>query len=286
MASACRSHSTIVPNFFRLDLELIWSRDWLFVGHDCEAANPGSFFTFQIGDYPVVVVCDLEGRLRAFHNTCRHRGSRVCVADKGDAACLVCPYHHWSYSLDGRLLFARQMADGFDKAKFSLKAIACESVAGYILISLAGAPPDFAPLRSMIEPYFAPHRLSEVKLAHEHTIIEKGNWKLVWENNGECYHCSVSPACRSVCELHRAPACRRPKAANSQRRLKWRTAPDRARTNLRKSRISRRWTRISDHGPALASRRHRIDCSFDLNQTFADRENVSASGASGYCREL
>jgi glycine betaine catabolism A len=180
------------PDFFRLDLELIWSRDWLFAGHDCELPDPGNFFTLQVGDYPVVVVRDLEGNIRAFHNTCRHRGSRVCTTDKGAAVRLVCPYHQWSYGLDGKLLFARQMAKDFDKTKFGLKAVVCESVGGYIFISLASAPPDFAPLRSLIEPYFAPHRLSEAKLAYEHTIIEKGNWKLVWENNRECYHCSAN----------------------------------------------------------------------------------------------
>jgi len=180
------------PDFFRLDLELIWGRDWLFVGHDCEVPNPGTFFTLQIGDYPVVVVRDLEGNIRAFHNTCRHRGSRVCTTEKGAAVRLVCPYHQWSYSLDGRLLFARQMAAAFDKTKFGLRTIACESVAGYIFICLADAPADFAPLRKLMEPYFAPHRLGEAKLAYEHTIIEKGNWKLVWENNRECYHCSAN----------------------------------------------------------------------------------------------
>ncbi len=180
------------PGFFRLDLELIWGRDWLFVGHDCELPNPGTFFTVQIGDYPVVVVRDLEGKIRAFHNTCRHRGSRVCTTDKGAAVRLVCPYHQWSYNLDGRLLFARQMADGFDKTKFGLKAIACESAAGYVFVSLADAPADFAPFRKLIEPYFAPHRLGQAKLAYESTIIEKGNWKLVWENNRECYHCHVN----------------------------------------------------------------------------------------------
>ncbi|MBV9907242.1 MAG: Rieske 2Fe-2S domain-containing protein, partial [Hyphomicrobiales bacterium] len=78
------------PDFFRLDLELIWSRDWLFAGHDCELPDPGNFFTLQVGDYPVVVVRDLEGSIRAFHNTCRHRGSRVCANDKGAAVRLVC----------------------------------------------------------------------------------------------------------------------------------------------------------------------------------------------------
>jgi glycine betaine catabolism A len=193
------------PAFFRLDLELIWGRDWLFVGHDCELPNPGTFFTVQIGDYPVVVVRDLEGKMRAFHNTCRHRGSRVCTTDKGSAVRLVCPYHQWSYNLDGRLLFARQMAAGFDKTKFGLKAIACESVAGCVFVSLADAPAHFAPFRTLIEPYFAPHRLSQAKLAYESTIIEKGNWKLVWENNRECYHCSVNhpELCRTFPE---APA--------------------------------------------------------------------------------
>ena len=180
------------PDYFRLDMEMIWYRDWLFVGHDCEFDKPGSFLTVQIGDYPVVLVRDLKGQIRAFHNTCRHRGSRICTTEKGAAVRLVCPYHQWSYDLDGRLLFARQVAEGFDKSAYGLKTVACESVAGYVFVCLAEAPPDFAPFRKMIEPYFGPHRLSEAKVAYESTIIEKGNWKLVMENNRECYHCPAN----------------------------------------------------------------------------------------------
>jgi Rieske 2Fe-2S family protein len=84
------------------------------------------------------------------------------------------------------------MADGFDKTKFSLKANRLRERSRIHLYFACRRAPDFAPLRSMIEPYFTPHRLSEAKLAYEHTIIEKGNWKLVWENNRECYHCSVN----------------------------------------------------------------------------------------------
>ncbi|OWJ64576.1 Rieske (2Fe-2S) protein [Inquilinus limosus] len=178
------------PEFFKLDLELVWYRDWLFVGHDCEIARPGSYFTVQIGRYPVVVVRDRDGGIRAFHNSCRHRGSRVCAAHRGTAARLVCPYHQWTYDLDGSLLFARQMADGFDKSQYGLKPVACESVGGYIFVCLADQPADFAPFRALMEPYFAPHRLTEAKIAFESTIVEKGNWKLVWENNRECYHCA------------------------------------------------------------------------------------------------
>ena len=182
----------IDPDFYRLDLELIWYREWLFVGHDCEIAKPGSYFTVQIGDYPVVVVRGRDGVIRALHNSCRHRGSRVCTGHKGVAARLVCPYHQWTYDLDGSLLFAREMGEDFCKQDFGMKPVACESVGGYIFICLAEEPADFAPFRSVMEPYFAPHNLPDAKVAHETTIIEKGNWKLVWENNRECYHCSAN----------------------------------------------------------------------------------------------
>src|SRR5262245_56658020 len=79
------------PDFFTLDLELIWYRDWLFVGHECELREPGSYFTVQICQYPVIVLRDLRNRIRAFHNSCRHRGSRICKAEKGVAMRLVCP---------------------------------------------------------------------------------------------------------------------------------------------------------------------------------------------------
>ena len=182
----------IDPDFYKLDLELIWYRDWLFVGHDCEIAKAGSFFTVQVGDYPVVIVRGRDGQIRAFHNSCRHRGSRVCTSEKGTAARLVCPYHQWTYDLDGKLVFARQMAEDFKKEDFGLKPVACESVGGYIFICLAKEPADFRPFRTMMEPYFAPHNLVDAKVAFESTIVEKGNWKLVWENNRECYHCAAN----------------------------------------------------------------------------------------------
>lgn len=178
--------------FFQADLEQIWYRDWLFVGHDCEMPAPGSFITVTVGEYPVLIVRDRAGAVRAFHNVCRHRGSRVCLAEKGRTARLVCPYHQWTYDLDGQLLFARQMGEDFDPKPFGLRPVACESVAGYIFISLADTPEDFGPMRARMTPYFAPHRLSEAKVAFESTIIEKGNWKLVWENNRECYHCAAN----------------------------------------------------------------------------------------------
>lgn len=180
------------PDLFRVDLDLIWYRDWLFVGHDCELPAPGAYLTVQVGEYSIIVVRGRDGTIRALHNSCRHRGSRVCTAEHGTSARLMCPYHQWTYDLDGKLLAARHMPVGFDKANHGLKPVACESSAGYLFICLADEPPDFATFRQVMEPYFAPHRLLEAKVAFESTIIERGNWKLVWENNRECYHCRGS----------------------------------------------------------------------------------------------
>ena len=180
------------PELYRLDLEHIWYKDWLFVGHDCEVPRAGNYFTLQVGDYPIVITRDRQGVIRALHNSCRHRGSRVCTQPKGSSAKLVCPYHQWTYELDGSLLFARQMGEDFDKSANGLKPVHCETVGGYIFVSLADEPLDFGPMREMVASYLAPHNLKDTKVAFESTIIEKGNWKLVWENNRECYHCAAN----------------------------------------------------------------------------------------------
>ncbi len=178
------------PEIFRVEMEQLWYREWLFVGHDCELAATGSFLTVQVGDYPVVVVRDRDGGLRAFHNACRHRGSRICTSTHGHAPRLVCPYHQWTYALDGRLLAARDMGADLDKSRYGLKPVHCQSVGGYVWICLADQAPDFEPVRRHLEPYFLPHRLQDTKVAFESTIVEEANWKLVWENNRECYHCA------------------------------------------------------------------------------------------------
>jgi Rieske 2Fe-2S family protein len=177
------------PGLFEAELETIHYREWQFVAHSAELPGAGSFLTVQIGAYPVVLVRDAANAIRAFHNACRHRGSRVCTAASGRAARLVCPYHQWTYGLDGKLFSARQMSAEIDRTRLGLKAVACETVAGYIFVCLAVEPPDFAAFRELFSAYFGPHELDHAKVAFETTIIERGNWKLVWENNRECYHC-------------------------------------------------------------------------------------------------
>ncbi|MCD1635073.1 aromatic ring-hydroxylating dioxygenase subunit alpha [Martelella mediterranea] len=180
------------PDYFRVDMENFYYRDWLFVAHDCELPRPGNYLTIQIGDYSVILTRGRDKQIRALHNSCRHRGSRVCSAEKGTTAKLVCPYHQWTYDLDGSLQYVRHMGEDFDKAQYGLKPVHCESIEGYIFICLADDAPDIAPLREKITPYIAPHNIRETKVAFKSSIIEKGNWKLVWENNRECYHCAAN----------------------------------------------------------------------------------------------
>ena len=87
---------------------------------------------------------------------------------------------------------ARDMGSDFDKSKYGLKPVHCASVGGYIWISLAKVAPDFERIRQHLEPYFAPHKLHQTKVAFESTTVENANWKLVWENNRECYHCAAN----------------------------------------------------------------------------------------------
>jgi Rieske 2Fe-2S family protein len=177
---------------YELDLQQIFYREWLFAAHEGELTETGSYLTLQVGAYPIVLVRSASGTIRAFINSCRHRGSRVCTAARGRAAKLVCPYHQWTYGLDGRLFAARQMGPGFDRSRYGLRPLHCETIAGYIFICLAEEAPDFTATRLQLTAYLAPHRLHEARVAFESTIIEEANWKLVWENNRECYHCAAN----------------------------------------------------------------------------------------------
>lgn len=177
---------------FELELAQVWYRDWLFVGHDCEIREPGEYFTLQIGAYPVLVARGRDGEIRAFHNSCRHRGSRICPQPRGTTPRFVCPYHQWTYRLDGELIAARDMGEDFDRSRYGLRQIHCARVGGYIWVCLAAVAPDFETFAVQVAPYLLPHRLQHAKVAFESTIIESANWKLVWENNRECYHCPAN----------------------------------------------------------------------------------------------
>jgi len=187
------------PQVFRADLETLFYKEWLFALTVAELPDPGAFATLQIGDYPVVIVRGADTTIRAFHNVCRHRGQKLCAEDHGTKRRLICPYHQWMYDLDGTLLRTRDMGDTFDPTAHGLLPVACREAGGMVFICLADQPAPFDELAEALTRYLAPHDLANTKVAFQSTIVENGNWKLVIENNRECYHCGANhPAlCRT-----------------------------------------------------------------------------------------
>lgn len=193
-------------DIFDLDLQNIHYKEWLFAIPACEIPKSGDYVIYDIGAYSVVIVRGNDGVIRAFHNSCRHRGSILCKTKKGRNPRLVCPYHQWTYDLDGKLLWARDMGDDFDMSQYGLTAVHCRVIHGLVYICLADSAPDIEPFASVAAQYLAPHDLENSKVAFESTIIENANWKLVWENNRECYHCAGNhpSLCRTFPEDARA----------------------------------------------------------------------------------
>ncbi|MEI4488515.1 aromatic ring-hydroxylating dioxygenase subunit alpha [Frigidibacter sp. MR17.14] len=177
-------------DMFEADLEAVFATDWLFAGSVAEIRGPGDYITMEIGRDSIVILRDREGEVRAFFNTCRHRGSRLCLHETGRANRIVCPYHQWVYELDGSLINARQMPEGFDRASHGLHPVHVEVICGLIYVCLAETPPSLEKFRKTVTPYIAPHQPDRTKVAFFSTIIEEANWKLVIDNNRECYHCA------------------------------------------------------------------------------------------------
>lgn len=178
------------PAIYAADLENIHYREWLFAIPACQLTKTGAYARLQVGAYNVVLVRGSDGVIRAFHNSCRHRGSVICQKDQGTVAKLTCPYHQWTYDLDGRLIWARDMGPDFDPSQHNLKPVHLRELAGLIYICLAEDAPDFDAFADLARPYLEVHDLHRAKVAFSSSIVEKGNWKLVWENNRECYHCA------------------------------------------------------------------------------------------------
>jgi Rieske 2Fe-2S family protein len=179
------------PYSFDFDMAAVFAESWLMVGLECELPKTGSYVSMMVGKWPVVITRDKEGTIRAFHNSCRHRGSMICAVGNGTTPKLVCPYHRWTYDLDGSLFAAGRMDSDFDKAEHGLKPVAIECISGTIFICLSETPPPIEDFREKLTQYAAPHNLKDAKLAYESVLVENANWKLVMENGRECYHCST-----------------------------------------------------------------------------------------------
>jgi len=174
---------------FQFDVQAIFHSHWLQAALEIEIPNKGDFITLTIGNSPIVILRDANGGIRAFFNTCRHRGAKICQEERGHLTRFVCPYHQWTYDLQGQLLRATLMDKHFDNLSFGLRPVPVEAVAGVIFVCLSDDPSDFAPVRAALEPLLEPHELRKGKVAHTAVLVEHANWKLVMENARECHHC-------------------------------------------------------------------------------------------------
>jgi Rieske 2Fe-2S family protein len=177
---------------YRSEMEYIWRQGWLFAGHSCEIPNPGDYFVYDVDGDSVIVVRDNDGAVHALFNVCRHRGSIICEEPEGHVKRFICPYHQWTYALDGHLLLWRGMQDGLDKSQLGLHPAHAREVEGLIFVSLAQEPAAFDPVREAIGPVARPQGFARAKVAKTMDFDLECNWKLVWENNRECYHCNVN----------------------------------------------------------------------------------------------
>ena len=176
---------------FRFDTQVMLKSVWLYACTVAHVKNPGDYFVFEVAHNSIIIIRGRDNEVRAFWNSCRHRGARICEEQRGRAPRLTCPYHQWTYGLDGALLAARSMAEDFDKKQNGLMPVALENVGGLIFICMDDNPPPIDRVKADIVDQIGVYDLERCKVAVQDNYIEDANWKLVMENNRECYHCDV-----------------------------------------------------------------------------------------------
>ncbi|CAN5155537.1 aromatic ring-hydroxylating dioxygenase subunit alpha [soil metagenome] len=183
------------PAIFADEIERIFKNTWVWVAHASELPGPNTYKTAHVGDQPVIVTRDKSGEIHVLLNRCRHRAASICEKKKGKASVFVCPYHGWSYDVDGALRkvpFADGYAEDFDKADFPLISLRTESYNGMIfatfkddIMPLAG---HLGPARKWIDLFMKQGAGFGVKALGEHKFRFPGNWKIQLENTTDAYH--------------------------------------------------------------------------------------------------
>jgi len=188
-------HFYLDVDHFKRELDAIWFKRWLYVCRSETLENKGDYQVLDVGGQSIVVTRGKEGAIHAFHNTCRHRGSILTTESKGCfKGSVVCPYHAWTYGLDGQLVGTRHQlkCDDFDKKDYTLFNVGVEEWEGFVFVNLN--PEESPSLREGLEeksfiPGLKNWRLSELRSAFQSTKIINCNWKIFLENFAECFHC-------------------------------------------------------------------------------------------------
>jgi Rieske 2Fe-2S family protein len=182
----------VSPEIYELELERIFRTGWRFVCHQSQIAGQGAWVRYDLGVDSLIVVRRADGSIVAHHNVCRHRGSPIVTDDAG--VCrnrFVCPYHGWSYELDGSLRGTPKMPKDFDPAPWPLKRAWVDVWNGFVFVSLADErPPGVAERVPRAD--FSNYLTENLRVYRDNEVIVEANWKVLWENGLECYHCTLN----------------------------------------------------------------------------------------------
>ncbi|HEX8806586.1 MAG TPA: aromatic ring-hydroxylating dioxygenase subunit alpha, partial [Candidatus Aquilonibacter sp.] len=193
-AKTLEGHWYTSPDVFAREQEAIFSRDWICVGREESLPAPGDYVLAQIAGESVIVVRDGSGALHALFNVCRHRGTRICESSSGHfTGAIQCPYHAWTYALDGRLMVARNMDDlpGFDANVYPLQRAELAIWEGFIFVNISKLAEPFDAVYAPVYERFARWGIARLRSAATLHYTLDCNWKLIFQNYSECYHCPL-----------------------------------------------------------------------------------------------
>jgi phenylpropionate dioxygenase-like ring-hydroxylating dioxygenase large terminal subunit len=177
--------------FFELEKQHIFGKSWLFAAHIDEIPEPGCYMRWHHAGDPIIIVHGMDGKVRAFYNTCRHRGAPVVTEDFGKSSRLICGYHNWTYKTDGTLAGLPERRDfpkDFDLSCRGLIPVGCEMFGNLIFVNF---DPDAGSLMEWLGPIaseWEEFAFDRIKLAARHTFDLNCNWKVAMEANMEVYH--------------------------------------------------------------------------------------------------
>ena len=208
MEKSLPSHYYTAPEIFEREKNLIFAQDWFCAGREEQLPLPGNSIVLEIAGESVLVVRTMKGELRAHYNVCRHRGARLCATENDtnwdvhlqggvtSSGSIRCPYHQWTYNLEGQLLGAPYLkdAEGFRKEDFSLYPVGADTWGGFFFLnlSLPATADEESGVRTQLGPAVERTRrypLAALRTGHGITYDVAANWKLIMENYNECYHC-------------------------------------------------------------------------------------------------
>jgi Rieske 2Fe-2S family protein len=184
--------------YFARELEALFRSMWFCAGRVEEVARPGQYVLRELGGDSLIITSTSDGRVHAFHNVCRHRGTRLCTEVSGAfPGSIQCPYHAWTYGLDGRLLGAPHMDEvpHFRKADYPLHSVHVDVWDGHLFLNLAREPRPLGAQLGDLPDKFRPWRMEDLRLGRRIVYDVKANWKLIVQNYNECLHCpNLHPA--------------------------------------------------------------------------------------------